>query len=105
MRSQAQLQRVVKADPFAGLVHENAGKTYLTVTFFKEPPADLPQLPHQPEGKKFSLLASVDGALCCMVDLSGSKTPDLMAYLERQYGKRITTRTWKTIGRLLTKLD
>lgn len=104
VRSQAQLQALVKADPFAGLVHENAGKTYLTVTFFKSPPTYLPTLPHKPEGKEFSLHANIDGVLCCVVDLSGSKTTDLMAYLERHYGKQITTRTWKTIDRLLAKL-
>jgi uncharacterized protein (DUF1697 family) len=104
IRSEAQLQTLVDADPFKGLEHQNAGKTYLTVTFFKIPPKVLQSLPHQPEGKSFELLASIDGALCCCVDLTAGKTPDLMAWLERQYGKQLTTRTWKTIGRLLVKL-
>ena len=104
VRSQAQLQAIVDADPFVGLVHENAGKTYLTVTFFKTPPVSLPILPHHPEGKSFELLCMADGALCSIVDLSTGKTPDLMAYLERQYGKSITTRTYNTVTRLLQKL-
>jgi len=103
IRSQADLQAIVDADPFKGLVHENAGKTYLTVTFFKTPPTDLPPLPFTPESKSFKLLATVNGVLCCVVDLSTGKTPDLMAYLERHYGKSLTTRTWNTIMRLSVK--
>jgi uncharacterized protein (DUF1697 family) len=105
VRSQADLQAIVDAGPFAGLVHENAGKTYLTVTFFKTPPNGLPPLPYQPAGKAFKLVAMVDGALCCVVDLTTGKTPDLMAWLEREFGKSLTTRTYATIGRLLEKMS
>ncbi|HSX15439.1 MAG TPA: DUF1697 domain-containing protein [Candidatus Saccharimonadales bacterium] len=104
VRSVHNLQAIVDADPFAGLVHQNGGKTYLTVTFFKTPPQDIPTLPHQPEGRSYNLLAMAGGALCCVVDLSTGKTPDLMAYLERRYGKSITTRTYATVTRLLQKL-
>jgi uncharacterized protein (DUF1697 family) len=103
IRSEADLQKVVDANPFGELKHENSGKTYLTVTFFKTPPKDLPPLPYKPEGKPFELLSMTHGALCCVVDLTTGKTPDLMVYLERQYGKQITTRTWNTVTRLLNK--
>jgi len=104
VRSQAELQALVDGNPFPDLKHENAGKTYLTVTFFKQPPKLDFELPYRPEGKAFEFVASVDGALCSIVDLSQGKTPDLMAWLERQFGKQITTRTWNTVNRLLTKL-
>ncbi len=105
IRSQADLQKLVDANPFTDLKHENAGKTYLTVTFFKTPPKNLPKLPYQPAGKSFQLLTEVNGAVCCVVDLTTGKTPDLMVWLERSYGKQITTRTWNTISRLLKKLE
>jgi uncharacterized protein (DUF1697 family) len=104
IRSEAELQKIVDAAPFGELKHENSGKTYLTVTFFKSPPKDLPKLPHHPEGKSFHIITEVDGAICSVVDLTTGKTPDLMAWLERQYGKQITTRTWSTITRLLNIL-
>jgi len=104
IRSEAELQKLVDANPFGELKHQNNGKTYLTVTFFKTTPKDLPALPFQPEGKAFQLLAEVDGALCSVVDLTTGKTPDLMAWLERQFGKQITTRTWSTVTRMLAKL-
>jgi len=104
IRSAEDLQKIVAANPFGGLKHENSGKTYLTVTFFKTPPKDLPKLPHKPEGKAFELVANVNGALCCVVDLSAGKTPDMMAWLEKQYGKHLTTRTYSTVTRMLVKL-
>lgn len=104
IRSEADLQKLVTTSPFGNLKHENSGKTYLTVTFFKTPPKSLPPLPFRPEGKAFELLTEIDGALCSATDLTAGKTPDLMAYLERQFGKHLTTRTWNTIIRLLDKL-
>jgi uncharacterized protein (DUF1697 family) len=112
IRSAADLQKIVDANPFGELKHENRGNTYLTVTFFKTPPQlhrvrpgakSLPELPYRPEGKAFELVASVNGALCCVVDLTAGKTPDMMQWLERQYGKHLTTRTWSTITRMLAK--
>ena len=105
VRPEVDLRKIVEANPFGELKHENGGKTYLTVTFFKTPPQDLPALPFTPEGKAFTLLASVNDALCCVVDLSSGKTPDLMQYLERNYGKRLTTRTYSTLTRMLVKLS
>jgi len=105
IRSASDLQKIIDAQPFGDLKHQNGGKTYLTVTFFKTPPTDLPKLPYTPEGKAFQVLATVDGALCCVVDLSKGKTPDLMQWLERQYGKSITTRTHTTLTRMLSKLQ
>lgn len=104
IRSEADLQTIVEAKPFGDLQHENSGKTYLTVTFFKTPPKGLPTLPYRPDGKAFELVAVVNGALCCVVDLQAGKTPDLMQWLDRQYGKHLTTRTWSTVTRVLTKL-
>lgn len=105
IRSEADLQAIVEAKPFGALQHENSGKTYLTVTFFKTPPKSLLTLPYWPDGKAFELIAMVSGALCCVVDLQAGKTPDLMQWLERQYGKHLTTRTWSTVTRMLGKMN
>lgn len=105
IRSQTELQKLVDAQPFEELKHENAGKTYLTVTFFKSFPQNLPVLPYRPDGKSFEIIAKIDDSICCVVDLTTGKTPDMMSWLEREYGKQITTRTWLTVNRLLKKLD
>ena len=105
VRSAEELQKLIDAEPFTGLRHENAGKTYLTVTFFKQAPQLAYTLPYRPDGKAFQLTSLHDDALCSVVDLTSGKTPDLMQWLERQYGKQITTRTYNTVTRLLTNLN
>jgi acyl carrier protein len=46
-----------------------------------------------------------DGAICSVIDLTSAKTPDLMLWLEKQFGKEITTRTWKTVERIRNVME
>jgi uncharacterized protein (DUF1697 family) len=80
VRSQDELETLVRKDPFKGAEHGKAW--YLTVTFHKDRRAPL-----------FSKLdrATMDG-------------PEFMADLERRHGKHITTRTWNTIGKIRAAL-
>jgi uncharacterized protein (DUF1697 family) len=105
VRSYEHLQRIVDAKPFGDLQHQNAGKNYLTVTFFKQLPVFDFDFPYQPEGKAFELIGIHGDALCTVVDTTKGKTPDLMQWLERNYGKSITTRTFNTVTRLVDKLE
>lgn len=80
VRDQDELEAMAKKDPFKGATH---GKEwYLTVTFRKDgkPPI-------------FSKLdrAKTDG-------------PAFMADLEKRYGKKITTRTWNTVLKIIAKM-
>lgn len=81
IRSEDELKAMVARDPFKGAEH---GKEwYLTVTFFKD------QKP--PVYSKLNR-AKMDG-------------PEFMADLEKRHGKRITTRTWNTIQKILGKME
>ncbi len=79
IRSETQLRQLVKKNPFKGVKDERP--YYLVVTFFKN-------------GKE---LASV-------IDMT-KRTPQFMTNLEKKHGKAITTRTWKTVHRILKKMD
>lgn len=103
IRSQAELQAMVAADPFPGM--EQGPTHYITVTFLKNLPKNAPVLPYKPEGKGFEILAYYDRAITATLDQTREKTPNMMGWLEKQYGKDITTRTWKTVNRLLAKLN
>jgi uncharacterized protein (DUF1697 family) len=81
IRSQEDLKSLVKKDPFKGI--EDKSPNYLVVTFFK----------------------NREEELCTVIDLSSKKTPEFMRQLEKKHGKQITTRTWKTIGRILKKME
>lgn len=81
LRSQKELVTITNKDPFKGKEHST--KSYLIVTFLKKKPREI-----------FNT-----------VDLSNSKTPDFMRQAEKEYGKEITTRTWKTVQRMVTKME
>lgn len=81
IRSQNELQALVKKNPFKGVKDERPN--YLIVTFFKDRKKEL----------------------CTVVDMSGEKTPDFMRDVEKKHGKEITTRTWKTVHRILKKME
>jgi uncharacterized protein (DUF1697 family) len=81
VRSKEELQRLAKKDPFKGIKDEKPN--YLVVTFFKDRKKEL----------------------CTVLDLTDSDTPTFMTDIDRKHGKAVTTRTWKTVGRILKKMD
>jgi uncharacterized protein (DUF1697 family) len=104
IRSQQQLQNLVDKDPYEGLAHSQ--KSYLLVTFFKHPPKLAFKLPYQPLGRDYKLLKMIDKTLFSALDVSATAhSPDLMSWLERQFGKEITSRTWLTVQRILKKME
>ena len=103
IRSHEQMQALVDTNPFEGLADTQASR--LNVTFLKHPPDTTLPFPYRPENKPYELLGLYDGAICSVIDLTSAKTPDLMSWFEKQFGKEITTRTWKTVGRILKKLN
>lgn len=103
IRSKEQLQALVDLDPFRGVEH--TGKTNLNVTFLKTKPQTELTFPHRPTNRSYTVLGLYDREICSMIDLTSAKTPDLMLWLEKEFGKQITTRTYKTVGRILKRLN
>lgn len=81
VRSHEDLLHLVKKNPFKGIKDEKPN--YLVVTFFKD--------------KK--------DELCTVIDMDSGKTPDFMRNIEKTHGKQVTTRTWKTVHRILKKME
>jgi uncharacterized protein (DUF1697 family) len=102
IRSQAELQGLLDQDPFGGIEH--APKTNLNLTFLKTPTTIKFTTPYTPEGRTYTIVAQTNRELGSIIDLTGAKTPDLMTWLERQFGRAITTRTHKTVQRILAKM-
>lgn len=80
IRSKKELENMIKKDPFKGAAHSR--ESYLIVSFLKKSPHEI-----------FS-----------NINVTDSKTPEFMRDLEKKYGKDITTRTWKTVGRIIEKM-
>lgn len=106
VRDLGQLRGLLDRDPFEGLTHGRG--SYLTVTFLKDPAAGREVvLPEDPD--PLTRVVGFDEearAFLAVVDNSDpGRTPDFMAWLERTYGKDVTTRTWLTVQRVVKKLE
>jgi uncharacterized protein (DUF1697 family) len=103
IRSHHQLRRLVGSNLFGGI--EDTPTTRLNVTFLKRRRSTNLQFPYDAEKKGYTVVGMHAREVLSVVDLTGATTPDLMAWLEKQFGKAITTRTWKTVGKILNRLD
>lgn len=103
IRSKADLEKLVAHDPYKSKTHSQ--QDYLLVTFFKHEHKIPFKLPYHPEDKPYTLLGQLDHAVYGTVDLTTGKTPDYMVWLEKQFTKDITSRTWLTIHRILKKME
>lgn len=105
IRSEVELLRIIELDPFKGIEEQHNKAQYLLITFFRNTPTVTMQLPFTPEGKPYTLLGKIDNAVYGSIDLTIGKTPDYMAWLEKQFGKDITSRTPKTIRLILSRMS
>jgi len=103
VKSQQQLKELVALDPYKGAMHSR--QTYLLVTFPKVPLNISFKAPYQPPEQGFEIVYASKTAICSLVDVTTSNTPDLMSWLEKQFGKDITSRTWNTLVRVLKKME
>lgn len=103
IRSKGQIGKLVEQNLFMGMEHSQ--KSNLNVTFLKRKTKPEIQFPYTVEGRAYTLLGIYDGAVCSVIDVTSSKTPDLMIWLEKKFGKEITTRTWKTVERILKAME
>lgn len=102
IRSREQLEQFVATNPFGKLIH--GPSSYLLVTFFKRPTKVNFSLPHAVPERPYKLLMASENELCTTTDNTEQPTTDLMTWLEKQFGKDITSRTWLTVQRILKKM-
>lgn len=104
VRELGELRALLDRDPFEGLTHGRG--TYLTVTFRKARGADVtvPEDP-DPRTRVVGYDREADAFLAVIDNSEPGRTPDFMAWLDATYGKDITTRTWLTVQRIVTKLE
>ncbi len=80
VRSKEELAHLIKKDPFGGKEHSR--ETYLITTFLKDGPREI-----------FN-----------EISVTAGEPPKFMGDLEKDHGKNITTRTWKTVCRIFEKM-
>lgn len=102
IRSQAQLEELLVINPFMGITH--GPSSYTLVTFFKKSTEVPFTLPYRPEGKTYKPTGATKTELFSLTDNTTVKTTDLMTWLEKQFSKQISSRTWLTVERIVKKM-
>ena len=95
VRSRRRMERLVTLDVFV----EADGQRGI-VTFLKAPSSPGPELPYEQDGS--TVLARHDDALFSVVD--PSRAPAILRWIEREYGTANTTRSWRSVRRIATRL-
>lgn len=101
IRSQRQLQELKRVNPFEGLRH--GPSSYLMVTFLQAAPKVAFQYPHYPKDKPYFLPKATQQEVFSITDNTIVPTTDLMVWLEKQFGKNISSRSWQTIQKIIAR--
>lgn len=98
LRSSAEVQQLLERNPFDGI--DVTKQTRLYVTLLAERTHSTMRLPHDVGDStgSFTILSRTDREVFSVLTLGESgRTVDLMAVVEKEFGKSATTRNWNTI--------
>ncbi|HTE48421.1 MAG TPA: DUF1697 domain-containing protein [Candidatus Paceibacterota bacterium] len=91
------LKKLVARNPFKGV--NVTPETRMYATFLMERPESA-KIPSSLEG--FRILNVNDGVILSTFDLAPNRgSVDLMSYIEKEYGKKVTTRSWSTVLKII----
>jgi uncharacterized protein (DUF1697 family) len=101
LRSIGYLEKLQSLKPFEGIEVTPDIRMYVTFFSKKTQPSTI-TVPYTSPQKGFTILNSTSMEVFSIVDLSrGKGTPQLMNFLEKEYGSNLTTRSWGTVLKLL----
>jgi uncharacterized protein (DUF1697 family) len=100
LRSLEDLQILMAAEPFKAI--KPTPRTRLYVTFLAQKPNSELKKPYRsPEGN-YRFVRVTDSEVCSVVVLSPEwGTTELMAVIEKKFGRQVTTRNWNTIEKII----
>ena len=101
LRTVKEIQGIVDAKPFERI--KITPRTKLVITFLSEKPVAKLKLPYEPPEKDFKILRSAKKEVFSVVTIKGNKYPNVAAFLEKTFGKNITSRHWSTILKVIGK--
>jgi uncharacterized protein (DUF1697 family) len=99
IRTHKEIQDLVVSDPFMSISATPEARLY--ITFLSEKSKNNLKLPYESENKDARILQVSNLEICSVVVLSPAKgTLDLMSFIEKEFGKNVTTRNWNTVVKL-----
>lgn len=102
LRSETDIQGLVKSDPFKGV--KVTPQTRLYITFLSQPPDSQLKTPYKSMSVEYLIREITDSHV---VSVLGPKvsSPDVMDFLDKEFGKEITTRNWKTVMKIHSAME
>ncbi len=100
LRSLEHLKKAVEAEPFKKIPLKDNVRLY--VTFLAEKPPGGLKIPYESPLKDFKILSATPRELFSVGYIRPNlKLIDSMAIIEKEYGKKVTTRNWNTIQKIV----
>ena len=100
LRTIEQIQELVGSNPFKGI--EVTADTRLYVTFLSDKANGGLEIPYESPEKNYKILSVADGAVYSVLTLTAdTRSIDAMGILEKEFGKKITTRNWNTLTKIV----
>lgn len=93
------ITQLISSEPFKDI--NVTPKTRLYVSFYKELKESKLKLPFETEDESFKILNITNIAIISVLDLEKTGTIEGMKVLEKEYGKKLTTRNFNTVLKLL----
>ncbi len=100
LRTIEQIQQIADSQPFKGISVTPDTRFY--VSFLAEKAKHRLKIPYESPGSDFRILRVSDGEVFSVLTLnSNSRSVDAMSILEKEFGRKITTRNWNTVSKIL----
>jgi len=99
VRIQSQIIRLIHSNPYKNIVITPQTRMY--VTFLPTPTSTSIKIPYESPLGNFKIISISETEICSVLTLSfENKTVDMMKILDKEFGKKITTRSWNTVQKI-----
>jgi len=99
LRSIEEIKKTVAANPFAGV---KAADCKLYVTFLDRKSSGRFKTPYESALKDFRILSATEREVFCVtMPTAGGRFGDFTKVVEKEFGRKITTRNWNTVLKIL----
>jgi uncharacterized protein (DUF1697 family) len=102
LRSGAEVAHLVARDPFRRVDRDRL-TPFIAMLAEKAPPVD--ELPGPVKDEGYAIVEKRGRDIFLVIDRALTKTPDVMAVLDKTFRKGVTTRNWNTIEKVAALLD
>lgn len=103
LRSAEEIMELIRLEPFKNISIDK--KTRLYVSFLNKKSSSNLEIPYSSPNTDFRILQKTEREIFSVLTLETAKSVDAMAFLEKEFGKEITTRNWNTVLKIGKSID